>query len=164
MKAQLGAGAVMLVSWPSNLRAYFSSATYKFKGSVGPVTTDMLNSTIVDITDAGDPATATIYTALGPTGIDQNESGLQTAFALDQNYPNPFNPSTTIRYGLPHSSHVTLTIYNTLGQQVAQLVNEQQQAGYHDAVFRGDGLASGVYFYRFEAGSFVSVKKLLMLM
>ena len=88
---------------------------------------------------------------------------LPTEFVLEQNYPNPFNPSTTIRYALPHASFVTLTVYNTLGQQVAQLVNEQQQAGYHDVVFRGDGLASGVYFYRLQASSFVDVKKLLIL-
>jgi hypothetical protein len=88
---------------------------------------------------------------------------LPTQFALLQNYPNPFNPSTTIRYALPHSSFVTLTVYNTLGQQVAQLVNEQQQAGYHNAVFRGDGLASGVYFYRLNAESVVDVKKLVLL-
>ena len=88
---------------------------------------------------------------------------LPAQFALSQNYPNPFNPSTTIRYGLPHSSFVLLTVYNTLGQQVARLVNEQQQIGYHDVVFRGDGLASGVYFYRLDAGSFTSVKRLLLL-
>ncbi len=88
---------------------------------------------------------------------------LPREFVLDQNYPNPFNPFTTIRYDLPHNSFVTLTVYNTLGQQVAQLVKEQQQAGYHDVVFRGDGLASGVYFYRLQAGSFVDVKKLLLL-
>jgi hypothetical protein len=58
---------------------------------------------------------------------------------------------------------VTLTVYNTLGQQVAQPVNDQQQAGYHDAVFRGDGLSSGMYFYRLQAGSFVGVKKLILL-
>jgi hypothetical protein len=56
-----------------------------------------------------------------------------------------------------------LTVYNTLGQQVAQLVNEQQQAGYHTVAFHGDGLASGVYFYRLQAGSYTSVKKLLLL-
>jgi hypothetical protein len=58
---------------------------------------------------------------------------------------------------------VTITVYNTLGQQVAQLVNEQQQAGYCDVVFRADGLASGVYFYRIQAGDFVASKKLLLL-
>jgi hypothetical protein len=88
---------------------------------------------------------------------------LPTEFLLEQNYPNPWNASTTLRYGLPHTSFVTLTIYNTLGQQVAQLVNEQQQAGYHDVVFRGDGLASGVYFYRIQAGSIVDVKKFVLL-
>ncbi len=92
-----------------------------------------------------------------------SRSSLPKQFTLDQNYPNPFNPSTTIHYGLPHSLFVTLTVYNTLGQQVAQLVNEQQQAGYHDVVFRGDGLASGVYFYRIQAGGFTSVRRLLLL-
>jgi aminopeptidase N len=85
------------------------------------------------------------------------------SFSLDQNYPNPWNPSTRIRYGLPHNSFVVLTVYNTLGQQVAQLVNEQQEMGYHEAVFRGDGLASGVYYYRLQVGEFVASKKLLLL-
>jgi hypothetical protein len=85
------------------------------------------------------------------------------SFSLDQNYPNPWNPSTRIRYGLPHNSFVVLTVYNTLGQQVAQLVNEQQEMGYHEAVLRGDGLASGVYYYRLQVGEFVASKKLLLL-
>jgi hypothetical protein len=84
-------------------------------------------------------------------------------FSLHQNYPNPFNPSTTIRYGLPRASQVTLTVYNALGQQVARLVNEQQPAGYHDAVFNANELASGVYFYKLQAGDFVQTKKLLLL-
>jgi hypothetical protein len=82
---------------------------------------------------------------------------------LMQNYPNPFNPTTNIRYGLPRSGFVTLTVFNSIGQQVAQLVNGERQAGYHHVIFHGDGLASGVYFYRLEAGSFVSTKKLLLL-
>jgi hypothetical protein len=96
------------------------------------------------------------------TGVDE-PPGLPSGIRLHQNYPNPFNPSTTIRYSLSHSSSVTLTVHNTLGQQVVQLVNEHQQAGYHDAVFRGDGLASGVYFYKLEAEDFVQTKKLLLL-
>lgn len=96
-----------------------------------------------------------------PTSVKEQE--IPTVFSLAQNYPNPWNPSTTIRYGVPHNSFVTLTVYNTLGQQVVQLVNEQQQAGYHNVVLRGDGLASGVYFYRLQAGNFVVNKKLLLL-
>ena len=95
-------------------------------------------------------------------GIAEAHRAIPTCFLLEQNYHNPFNPSTTIHYALPHSSFVTITVHNTLGQQVAQLVNEQQLAGYHNVVFRGDGLASGVYFYRLQAGGFVQTRKMLL--
>jgi hypothetical protein len=84
-------------------------------------------------------------------------------FALEQNYPNPFNPTTTITYGLPHRSQVSLMVYNTLGQQVAQLVSGEQEAGYHEVRFDASGLSSGVYFYRLIAGEFVQTRKLLLL-
>jgi hypothetical protein len=83
-------------------------------------------------------------------------------FSLSQNYPNPFNPVTLIRYGLPLRTDVTLTVYNTLGQQVTNLVNETQEAGYHEAKFTGNNLASGVYFYRLQAGDFVQTRKFLL--
>jgi hypothetical protein len=81
-------------------------------------------------------------------------------FGLEQNFPNPFNPSTTIRYGLANRSNVTLTLFNTLGQQVAQLVNEEMEAGYHEVQFSGVNLSSGVYLYRIRAGEFWAAKKL----
>lgn len=85
------------------------------------------------------------------------------AFGLDQNYPNPFNPSTTIRYGLPTREHVTLTVFNALGQQVSVLQNGDQDPGYHEVQFDGLRLPSVVYFYRMQAGSFVETKRLLLL-
>jgi hypothetical protein len=88
---------------------------------------------------------------------------MRREFELLQNYPNPFNPSTTIRYALPQRSHVTLTVFNTLGQQVATLVNDSREAGYHDVRFDSSGLASGVYFYRLRAGDYVGTKRLLLL-
>jgi len=88
--------------------------------------------------------------------------GLPFEFILLQNYPNPFNPSTTIRYGLPRRSPVTLTVFNTLGQQVAALVNGEMEAGYHEVQFSGSGLSSGVYFYQLKAGTSVETKRLLL--
>ncbi len=97
------------------------------------------------------------------TSAQTGESTIPVAYLLYQNYPNPFNPSTTIRYGLPHKSNVSLAVFNTLGQQVATLVQGDQEAGYHEVRFDASGLSSGVYFYRLQAGTFVETRKLLLL-
>ncbi|MHB9012656.1 MAG: T9SS type A sorting domain-containing protein [Ignavibacteriaceae bacterium] len=90
-------------------------------------------------------------------------NSLPTRFSLEQNYPNPFNPSTTIKFGLPSDAKVTLEVYNTIGQKVATLVNEQMTAGYHQVEFYASNLASGIYFFRMQTNGFVSIKKLLLL-
>jgi photosystem II stability/assembly factor-like uncharacterized protein len=97
------------------------------------------------------------------TGVEAKRLSAPPAFLLEQNYPNPFNPSTTIKYELPHASRVILRIYNTLGQEVATLVDETKAAGVYTVQFDAGDLASGVYFYRIEAGSFAGVKKLVLL-
>jgi len=104
-------------------------------------------------------------TAMTVTGIKKGTSRDEQpeSLVLLSNYPNPFNPSTTIRYSLPHRSHTVLTVYNTLGQKVAELVNGEVEAGYHDVTFNGKNLASGIYFYRLQAGEFVQTKKLVLL-
>ncbi len=94
------------------------------------------------------------------TGIKRVIDGLPTTFSISQNYPNPFNPTTRIDYALPKNSFVTLNIYNILGQEVATLFAGQQRAGYYGATFDGARLASGVYFYRLQAGSFSVTKKM----
>jgi len=104
-----------------------------------------------------DPVFAT--DAMGKAGAVD----IPNEWSLSQNYPNPFNPSTMIKYGLPRRSEVTLTIYNSLGQRVVQLVDEEEDAGYHEVTFDGSSLASEVYFFRLQAGSFVKTMKLLLL-
>jgi hypothetical protein len=84
-------------------------------------------------------------------------------FALTQNFPNPFNPSTRIGYTIPSPSRVVLKVYTLLGQEVATLVNDEENAGYKSVVWDGAGLANGVYFYRIQAGAFSAVKKMLLL-
>jgi formylglycine-generating enzyme required for sulfatase activity len=91
------------------------------------------------------------------------ESSIPTGFELCQNFPNPFNPSTTIRFGLPNRTRVLLSVFNSLGQQVAMLVDGEMNAGYHEAIFDATGLASGVYLYRLQAGESVETRKLILL-
>lgn len=94
--------------------------------------------------------------------LDEN-STIPVVYELAQNYPNPFNPSTSIKYSIPTESRVTLKIFNLLGQEVATVVNETLAAGKYTATFNAGNLASGVYIYRIEAGSFTSVKKMMLL-
>jgi photosystem II stability/assembly factor-like uncharacterized protein len=91
------------------------------------------------------------------------ESVIPYRYELYQNYPNPFNPLTTIRYSLPHKSAVQITVFNTLGQRVAQLINGEMEAGYHEVLFDGKNLSSGVYFYRLQAGEYVRSRMFLLL-
>jgi hypothetical protein len=97
------------------------------------------------------------------TSVEPPTSESPREFLLSQNYPNPFNPSTTIRFELPKASQVTLTVYDVLGREVSVLVNERRDAGDYEVKFDGSNLASGVYFYRLQAGSYVNAKKLLLL-
>ena len=119
--------------------------SFGFSKAVGPT-----------ITKAGDDVWG-----LNPT----NEATVPEEFFLEQNYPNPFNPSTQIRYGLTEETHVNLTIYNTLGQEVITLVDEVQNAGFQTVSWIGTNnlgqqVSAGVYVYRLEAGNNVQIKKM----
>lgn len=96
------------------------------------------------------------------TNVLQNET-IPAKFSLNQNYPNPFNPTTTIKYNLKNSGHVLLTIYNLNGQVVETLVNRYQKTGEHKVVWQPKGLASGLYYYRLQAGEFSETKKFILL-
>ncbi len=122
-----------------------------------------------------------VGTVIGPLGIntalsiafhpdvvtdvapDPGLSGIPSAFGLGQNYPNPFNPVTTIRYELPEGGRVKLVLYNTLGEEVRTLVDQEQGAGYYTVSVPAENIATGVYFYRLTAGSFSGVRKMILI-
>ena len=96
------------------------------------------------------------------TAVTSRESKLPNVYQLDQNFPNPFNPATTIRFSLAKPGNVKLNIYNLNGQLLQSFLNKKLAAGNHQFSFDGKGLASGIYFYRLQAGEFVAVRKMMV--
>lgn len=137
---------------------YSSSTTYKLCGSAAQSVTHSYagfwNPWVVQMT---------------PVEWEEvDHAQLPKEFDLRQNYPNPFNPNTVIEYALPKSAHVTIEIYNLLGQKVNVLVDENQKVGFYRVDWdgkdkKGEELGSGIYFYRIQAGDFVKCKKMIML-
>ncbi|MBW7888725.1 MAG: T9SS type A sorting domain-containing protein [Bacteroidetes bacterium] len=101
-------------------------------------------------------------------GIIESVKRLKTStvpekFTLEQNYPNPFNPATTIRYSVPSMQKIELKVYDLLGREVQTLVNELQSQGNYEVRFDASTLASGIYIYRLQSGSFVTTKKMMLI-
>jgi hypothetical protein len=93
----------------------------------------------------------------------EKHQALPTEYSLEQNYPNPFNPSTTIKFSLPEAANVKLTIYNTLGEKISELIDNNLEAGRYSYRWDANSIASGIYIYKITAGKFVSVKKMILL-
>jgi hypothetical protein len=122
----------------------------------------------IDTNGASPYSSSRIFTT-GTTGVNELGGDIPKEFALLQNYPNPFNPSTTIRYDLPKTAYVKITIYDILGRVAANLVDGVQNANRYNIEWNASHLGSGIYFYRIEARSqdgsnnFTSVKKLILM-
>lgn len=147
--------------------AWFDSVDV-IPGTVATCMVDTIGSTTslsIDYNNDGIADKIVLPTSYTVTGVHELiEVGSRPGeFFLANAFPNPFDPSTTIRYRLPARSHVSLTVFNTLGQSVSTLIDGEQEAGYHEVRFDGNGLSSGVYFYRLQAGTFVETKRLLLL-
>ncbi len=97
------------------------------------------------------------------TGDIEEVETIPTEFALYQNYPNPFNPSTNIKYSVPELSFVNIKVFSLIGEEIAELVNEELQGGNYEVNFSATNLPSGTYFYRLQAGSFVETKKMILM-
>jgi C1A family cysteine protease len=99
--------------------------------------------------------------------VQDNVNEVPRVFALSQNYPNPFNPSTIIRYSVPHTSRVSIRVFDILGNEVSTLVDDNVPAGDYTVEFSSNGggtnLASGIYFYKLQAGNFIETKKMILM-
>jgi hypothetical protein len=93
----------------------------------------------------------------------ENQDITPSGFSLSQNYPNPFNPSTKITYSLPQKGFVTIKVFDMLGREVSNLINEEQSAGQHEINFNAANLPSGIYFYRISSLGSAIVKKMILL-
>ena len=98
-----------------------------------------------------------------PVSVAERQHDAPVSFFIEQNYPNPFNPSTTIRFGLPSASRVTVEVFNTLGQKVATLFEGRKAAGVHHVQFEAAPLSNGVYLCRIQAGEIMGMKRMVLM-
>ena len=97
------------------------------------------------------------------TGIENNQTDIPTKFDLSQNYPNPFNPTSTIKYDIPKTGFVNISVYDILGKEIKVLVNEEKNPGRYEIIFDARDLASGIYYYTIRTGDFAQSKKMILL-
>jgi hypothetical protein len=133
------------------------SVTWVFPGLISMTLVVLRDSVIVDSSRV---TWSSYQTGLG---VSDGLREVPMNVYLYQNYPNPFNPSTTIKFELPKSSEVKLSVYDLLGREVSALVNERKTPGSYEVMFDASGLSSGVYLYRLTSGSLVEARKLLLL-
>jgi len=107
-----------------------------------------------------------VHAYLGLSSAVEDElltSNIPEEYSLSQNYPNPFNPVTTIQYALPKPGKVSLTVYDIIGREIMELVNEEKNAGLHSVDFNGSQLSSGLYLYRLKSNNFQQIRKMMIL-
>ena len=128
-----------------------------------PIRNINYSDTLTVRTNLGYSVEATLSGQGLPTPLEKPMNGSPSKFTLEQNYPNPFNPTTIIHYGFPSAQHVTVQVYNTLGQLITTLVDKMQSAGSYSVSFDAHNLPSGMYIYRLKAGNYIQTKKMMLI-
>lgn len=166
-----GANADLTFQWNSSeAGSAFDPMGSVYVGSLSNLVWNTSAATVANLSTGIYTASATdvtnfTYFSVGNAGFVsvEKEEGLPTEFQLSQNYPNPFNPTTTIKFAIKEASFVSLKVYNVIGEEVANLVNEQMTPGNYNYSFDASKLTSGIYLYRLQAGDFVSTKKMILI-
>jgi hypothetical protein len=132
--------------------------------ATGGVTTGTYTITVTGKGSNGTPVhKRTVSVRVSPTVSGVGNNVVINKYELYQNYPNPFNPVTRINYNLLHKTDVKITIYSMLGKVVSTFNKPQQEPGQHFVIFNARNLASGVYYYKLQAGEFTDTKKMLLM-
>ena len=163
--ASAGNGRPAIVYWPADTDffpfedggGFADGNRLWFASSNGYSSTDEGDQLFLDAVKwMIDPESVTV-------GVEEEVDAKVESFKLSQNYPNPFNPTTNITFSIENASQVELKIYNTLGQQVASLVNEVRTAGSHTVTWNAEGLPSGVYIYQLVSGANIQTKQMVLI-
>ena len=149
---------------PSPLQFTYNGKDYYFQrwngSGVGSYTGTNPNVTIQNMNNV--IVQTAVFDTIAPIGIQNLNTGVPQVYQLHQNFPNPFNPVTKIKFDIPQNSKVTVKVYDLLGNEVAKLHDGDLVAGYYEADFNASSYASGVYFYRIDAGNYTSVKRMVL--
>ncbi|MCX6152516.1 MAG: Ig-like domain-containing protein [Ignavibacteriales bacterium] len=144
---------------PNRMTIGSTTGTFRFTPGLDVIG---VHSVIVKVSDGTLSAQDTVViTVVSPVDV-KPDPGMPNEFSLKQNYPNPFNPTTKIKFDVSEESKVVLRVFNLLGQQVAQLVNEVKSAGYYSVDFDASNLNSGIYLYQIEAKNYKVTKKMVL--
>jgi hypothetical protein len=154
-----------LVTQPDTLDYHFVPDSGIVKISAKNPAASVVAEVFITVTDtSGASVSDTIVVqVIGTVGIDESMANIPKKFEVFQNYPNPFNPTTTIKFALPASARVKVSIFNILGQRVAVLLDEMRPAGYHQIVFDASTISSGMYLYVVETKSNREIRKMLLI-
>lgn len=157
---------VRITDTPSQDERYPSVSKWNAPGQVNMVWTQKSKSGLYAF--PGNADTVRAYQVfhrmqLQPSDVGEGESTVASSFKMSQNYPNPFNPATRIKYDVAAQAHVQIKVYNTLGQEVATLLDQQLSPGKYETTFDGSTLPSGVYVYRMQAGDMFESKRMVLL-
>jgi hypothetical protein len=121
------------------------------------------DSTFVNVTPISNIDSVNFSLIQTFVGVKKIDEIIPASYKLYQNYPNPFNPATNIKYQITKNGIVSLKVFDILGREVVELINEKQNPGFYEVSFNASGLPSGVYFYTLKTGEFKETKKLLLL-
>jgi len=156
-------GLLLQYSWKKNgALTSDHDSIYHYRASVFPTLLPRTDS-ITAIVSNGYFSVSKTWYVLVEAATDVEDKGNILTYNLDQNYPNPFNPVTQISFSIPQNEFVNLSVYNLIGEKVAELVNETLPAGKYDVKFNAGNLTSGIYFARIKTGNFNKLIKMTLL-